>query len=90
MLTAQNKGINGLHFRRKNMRFNRIITRRKKKASQDLPFERTFKDGESYQRYHEVLVNNANKTAQLLRGNHGGGFPCPDDICEGSELSENL
>jgi hypothetical protein len=26
----------------------------------------------------------------LLRGNHGGGFPCPDDICEGSQLSENL
>lgn len=59
------------------------------KRSDNLPFERSFTDGASYKKYRDVLSQNTNKTSQLFRGNHGGGFPCPDNICESSEFSEN-
>jgi hypothetical protein len=49
----------------------------KKNSKQDLPFNRTFKDGKSFARFNQVLDENSAKVEQMLRGNHGGGCPSP-------------
>jgi hypothetical protein len=46
-------------------------------SDKELPFKRTFKDGDSWWRFQKVLDENSVKVEQMLRGNHGGGCPSP-------------
>lgn len=55
----------------------KFFKKKRKKASAELPFKRTFRDGESFTRFKQVLDENSVKVEQMLRGNHGGGCPSP-------------
>jgi hypothetical protein len=49
----------------------------KKNSKESLSFKRTFKDGRSYQRWHEVLDENTIQTEKDYRGSFGGGCSSP-------------
>lgn len=51
----------------------------KKNFEEDLPFKRTFEDGESFARFKQVLDENSAQVERDFRANHGGGCPAPPE-----------
>jgi|GEM_PF-5302388 hypothetical protein len=49
----------------------------KKNKKEDLPFKRTFKDGDSWRRFKKVVDKNSVQVEKDFRANHGGGCPSP-------------
>ena len=41
----------------------------------------TFDSEDSAQNYIEALNSTSAQAAQVFRANHGGGMPCPDNVC---------
>lgn len=47
----------------------------------NVDFEVTIEGKENLKKYETALNSTTLKATQLLRANHGGGMPCPDQVC---------
>ena len=70
----------------------KFFPRGKSKRSDDTKpkFSERMIDREAFYDFEQTLNQNASRSAQLFRGNHGGGFPCPDDVCTAPKVLDNL
>lgn len=49
----------------------------KNNKKEELPFKRTFKNGDPWRRFQKVLDENSAQVERMVRGNHRGGCPSP-------------
>lgn len=61
-----------------------------KKGRLSFDFEESIRDESSLNDYIEVLNIITKQSAQIFRANHGGGMPCPDNICSTHRLLDNF
>ena len=52
----------------------------------DVDFVVTIRGRENLKKYNAALNLTTLKATQLLRANHGGGMPCPDQVCSAPSI----
>lgn len=61
----------------------------KKHKIPPLKYKKTLNDDEMIA-YIDSVKETVKEGAQLYRANHGGGMPCPDNVCATGKLFDDL
>jgi len=66
------------------------MIRQKKKAKMTLPlvYVETLRNAEERREYVRGIIHTTREGARMYRANHGGGMPCPADICSTPEPNQ--
>jgi hypothetical protein len=53
-------------------------------------YQKTITDKKALRYYLQSLEEITSRSKQIYRANHGGGMPCPEQICSSYTIFDNL